>query len=376
MGGEGLGPRWDCKLAIDNHPGKIRSYIYNHGKDHVIYRDVAKLRLSDVHGPINLCLSSTPCQDVSIAGARAGLSGTRSSVFWSWWERVQALRANNCAFDEVVLENVPGLLSSNSGADIAAIRQAYETTGYDDEIVKIDAKHFVAQSRLRVFVIGVRRELGVNIASYVAKAIEALPQRNQSLADIVDPHLPCFPAAETAKILAMMTPKQLAKVEEARRVGEWVIGVFSKHTRIEAGVKVQRVEVRFDDIAYALRTAAGGSSRSGLIAVKGGLTRARLLSPRECARAMGLPDDYRLPLNANDAYDLIGDGVAPAVVRHLAAHVLEPILNATVSRKSDVARRGAESEKNPTTSGQGRSGPRRPPTGPRGLSPRLGPRVS
>jgi DNA (cytosine-5)-methyltransferase 1 len=63
-----------------------------------------------------------------------------------------------------------------------------------------------------------------------------------------------------------------------------------------------------------------------MIAINGALTRMRLLLPRECARAMGLPDRYRLPLNDRDAYDLVGDGVSPLVVRHLAAHVLEPIL--------------------------------------------------
>jgi DNA (cytosine-5)-methyltransferase 1 len=41
---------------------------------------------------------------------------------------------------------------------------------------------------------------------------------------------------------------------------------------------------------------------------------------------MGLPDDYRLPRNDVEAYDLLGDGVCVPIVRHLAAHVFEPIL--------------------------------------------------
>jgi DNA (cytosine-5)-methyltransferase 1 len=43
---------------------------------------------------------------------------------------------------------------------------------------------------------------------------------------------------------------------------------------------------------------------------------------------MGLPDGYVLPERYNDAYHLVGDGVAPPVVRHLAEHILEPILRA------------------------------------------------
>ena len=146
------------------------------------------------------------------------------------------------------------------------------------------------------------------------------------MADIIDSSLPPFFEDEAEKIFAMMRPKQLAKVEEARRVGEWVVGVYFAHTREEDGVKVPRVEVRFNDMAYTLRTASGGSSRQGLIAVKGVLTHMRLFSPRETARLQGVPDSYKLPAMSKDAWTLIGDAVSPPVVRHLAAHVLEPIL--------------------------------------------------
>jgi DNA (cytosine-5)-methyltransferase 1 len=58
-----------------------------------------------------------------------------------------------------------------------------------------------------------------------------------------------------------------------------------------------------------------------------------LLSPREAARLMGLPDDYMLPQNYNEAYHLAGDGVAVPVVRFLAEHILEPLLAAPLSRR-------------------------------------------
>jgi len=55
--------------------------------------------------------------------------------------------------------------------------------------------------------------------------------------------------------------------------------------------------------------------------------RARLISSRETARLMGLRDSYRLPKNYNEAYHLTGDGVVVPVVRHLAKHIFEPILD-------------------------------------------------
>ena len=105
-----------------------------------------------------------------------------------------------------------------------------------------------------------------------------------------------------------------------------MVGGVYKRTRFDAdGDKVQRAEIRFDDVAGCLRTPSGGSSRQSIMVVKGNKVRSRLLSPREAARLMGLPDEYALPSNYNDAYHLAGDGVAVPVVRFLAAHILEPI---------------------------------------------------
>jgi DNA (cytosine-5)-methyltransferase 1 len=102
--------------------------------------------------------------------------------------------------------------------------------------------------------------------------------------------------------------------------------------RVEAGRRVQRAEVRFDGLAGCLRTPAGGSSRQLLIVVQDGEVRARLLAPRECARLMGLPDDYRLPPSATAALHLAGDGVVAPVVRHLAARLIEPVLTGAGSK--------------------------------------------
>jgi DNA (cytosine-5)-methyltransferase 1 len=66
-------------------------------------------------------------------------------------------------------------------------------------------------------------------------------------------------------------------------------------------------------------------SRQTIVIVEGDRVRSRLLSPREAARLMGLPDDHQLPANYNDAYGLMGDGVALPAVRFLAEHILGPL---------------------------------------------------
>jgi DNA (cytosine-5)-methyltransferase 1 len=109
-----------------------------------------------------------------------------------------------------------------------------------------------------------------------------------------------------------------------------MVGTLYRRTRYGAdGEKIQRAEARFDDLSGCLRTPAGGSSRQIVLVVEKGRLRSRLISARETARLMGLPDNYFLPGNYNEAYHLTGDGVVVPAVRHLAERLLEPALEAT-----------------------------------------------
>jgi DNA (cytosine-5)-methyltransferase 1 len=125
----------------------------------------------------------------------------------------------------------------------------------------------------------------------------------------------------------MMTKVNMDKVGAAKNAGCRMVGTIYKRTRRDAeGNKIQRAEVRFDDVAGCLRTPAGGSSRQLILVVDGNDVKSRLISTRETARLMGLPEDYILPEKYNEAYHLTGDGVVVPVVRHLAEHILEPLV--------------------------------------------------
>jgi DNA (cytosine-5)-methyltransferase 1 len=98
---------------------------------------------------------------------------------------------------------------------------------------------------------------------------------------------------ETGRLVAMMSPINHAKVLEAKKAGRRMVGGIYKRMRLDENLrKIQRAEVRFDDIAGCLRTPAGGSSRQTVMIVEANAVRSRLLSPREAARLMGLLDNY------------------------------------------------------------------------------------
>jgi DNA (cytosine-5)-methyltransferase 1 len=167
------------------------------------------------------------------------------------------------------------------------------------------------------------------------------PARNIGFADLIEEkptHCRWHSKAETHRLLAMMNPLHLAKIDQARASGQRRVGGVYKRTRPdENGIKRQRAEIRFDDIAGCLRTPGGGSSRQAIVVVEGQSIRSRLLSPREAARLMGLDDDYILPDRYNDAYHVAGDGVCVPVVRHIAAQLLEPILAAADGNAEAIA---------------------------------------
>jgi DNA (cytosine-5)-methyltransferase 1 len=359
MARAGLGSGWECLFANDFDHKKGRVYRDNWGDGELVTGDVRALQVKNLPGVPDLVWGSFPCQDLSLAGGGAGLKGDRSGTFWPFWSLIKGLSADGRGPRVIVLENVNGTLTSHGGKDFAAICGALHQADYRFGAIIVDASHFVPQSRPRLFVIGVRGDVAVPSAIVAGEPsgpfhsralrnahdrlpaklkqawtwwnLPSPPLRNVSFADLIE-EAPTGVAwhsdEETRALLAMMSKVNLAKVKAAMRSGRRMVGAIYKRTRLdEDGCKVQRAEVRFDDVAGCLRTPAGGSSRQLIIVVEGESVRSRLISSRETARLMGLPEDYRLPDNYNEAYHLTGDGVVVPVVRFLAHNVLEPILD-------------------------------------------------
>jgi len=342
----GLGAGWRCLFANDFDAAKAATYRANFGAGDLYEGDVWNLAAADLPGEADLAWASSPCQDVSLAGGRAGLAGGRSSAFFGFWRLMEALASEGRAPRVVAIENVTGLLTSHGGADIAAVARALAGAGYRFGVLEIDAAAFLPQSRRRIVIVGVRGEVAALASApptrAVATARERLPAdvrrtwldlpapptlaRNTDLAAILEPDAAVAwrSADETRRLLSLMDAVNRAKVTAAQAAGERRVGAVFR--RVRAGG--QRAEVRFDGLAGCLRTPRGGSSRQSIIVVEGAAVRSRLITPREAARLMGLPDSYRLPARATAALQVAGDGVAVPVVDWLARTVIEPLLAA------------------------------------------------
>ena len=135
-----------------------------------------------------------PCQDLSVAGKRAGLAGKRSGLYWEIIRLVDELSPKY-----LVLENVPGLLSSNDGRDMGVVIRALTDRGYGVSWRVLDAQYFgVAQRRRRVFIVGCAGDNGAASSEILALS-ESLrgdtPTRKQTRKD---------PAADAGDSVARM----------------------------------------------------------------------------------------------------------------------------------------------------------------------------
>jgi DNA (cytosine-5)-methyltransferase 1 len=349
----GLGSSWECIFANDIDYKKTKYYSENFRcTDELITGDIKNISSCQLPGTAKLAWASFPCQDLSLAGAGAGLNGERSGVFWPFWNLIIELKKESRNPPIIVLENVVGLLTSHNGDDFYNLIVTIVNSGYYVGAVTIDGAYFVPQSRPRLFIVCAASNLSLpkNIISEapdtiwhpksLRSAVEKLPieyknkwlwwnmplpnKKILELSDIIenDPEKVSWHSiSETSKIISMMSAAHLLKINEAKETGIDQVGTIYKRTRNG----VQRAEVRFDGLSGCLRTPIGGSSRQIIIHVLHNNVRTRLITARETARLMGLPDTYILPDRYNDAYHLTGDGVIVPAVSWLEKNIIHEL---------------------------------------------------
>jgi len=133
---------WSCEID------KYCKQVYKEHFGDEPYGDISAINPADIPDHDILC-GGFPCQDISIAGKRAGLKGKRSGLFYHI-TRIAETKKPRYTF----LENVKGLISSDRGWDFARVLIALDETGYDEEWDILNTKEVLPQNRERVFIIG------------------------------------------------------------------------------------------------------------------------------------------------------------------------------------------------------------------------------
>ena len=248
MATAGMGEGWRC-LSCDHDPMKARAYRENWEGHPVVVQDVRGLTAGQVGEHADLLWASPPCQDVSIAGLRGGLDGGRGGSLWPALDFLRQLATAGKAPRLVAIENVPGLATGRQGKDLAAICGVLADLGYRMGAMLIDAKLLVPQSRLRLFIVAVARDIQVPAALVAARPVEpwhpaplvraadglpaALKQawlwwqppvpdaRRTVLADVLiaDAEATWRSVEATEAVLVLMSDRSRASLDAARRHG-------------------------------------------------------------------------------------------------------------------------------------------------------------
>ena len=338
---------WECVFANDINTNKTIIYEQRFGREHLTVDDIYNLTTEHIPTEVDAMTASFPCVDLSLAGNRAGLAGTQSGTIWPFMDLLTEQCQHRTPPSYLLLENVVGFLTSKGGQDLKAVCERVASLGYKIDILLVDARWFVPQSRPRVFVAGIQpehlpagtseadimqpskvRPFGIRAFQstypglpFVDLPVPAPPDGTSltllSVLEILDPgDRRWWPDSKTNKLIDEMTARNRTRVNILTSGQKG--GVAAMYRRTRNGRTVG--EVRDDMIAGCLRPPRGGSSVQFLMDCRSGRPRVRPLTGVEYGRLQGT---VGFPVNVSDRQAQIGygDAVCVPAVRWLIQNI-------------------------------------------------------
>lgn len=280
-------------LQVENDPYPFK-VLERHWPDVPKITDVKEVSADDIAEADFIC-GGFPCQDISVAGKRAGLDGDRSGLWFEFARLVDSARPS-----WVVVENVAGLLSSNRGEDLATIVGTLADCGYGWAYRVLDSQYFgVAQRRRRVFIVG---HIGAGSAAEVLLEPEGLPGDSA----------PCRPEGEAVAALTANGVGTCGADDNQAQAGHLVAVSVAEN---------QRGELVTASVTPAL-SGGGGKPGQGYPAVMTGCA-VRKVTPLECERLQGFPDGWTDNLSDTRRYRALGNAVTVNVAEWIGRRIVQ-----------------------------------------------------
>lgn len=298
------------------------------GSEHVFAGDITTVDAADVPDH-DVLVGGFPCQPFSIAGVskknalgrpHGFLDPTQGTLFFDVARIIEEKRPR--AF---MLENVRNLVSHDKGNTFRVIRQRLEVElGYEFHFRVIDASAVVPQGRRRIFIVGFDREVypeGTQFSfdelklSGSTPTMEVVLHRDDGSGPVELPYTDEFGRASGRYTL---TPRLWAYLQ----------GYKTKHRAAGNGFGFGLVTR--NDVARTL-SARYYKDGSEILVDRGSDNIPRRLTPRECARLMGFPDSFEIPVSDTQAYKQFGNSVVVPVIQGVAEHMKPWILQPSVA---------------------------------------------
>lgn len=333
--------------ANDNDPNKTLLYASHFGEkdSHYIERDIAEIAGDDIPD-IDIAWSSFPCTDLSLAGQRRGINGgTRSSTFWQFTRIMDEMGDRRPPV--IAVENVVGFATSHGGDDLAQAITELNRLDYSVDVLTLDARRFVPQSRPRLFLIAsleppldvadpgselrpdwLQTPFGdTTLRTHRAELPAPPAPMTSGLHDVLERSGDWWGVERTAAFVGSLSGLQADRLELLRKAQRVTYRTAYRRTR--NGVATW--EVRADDIAGCLRTARGGSSKQAVVRVGRGSVKVRWMTALEYARLMGAGNYELASARPSQALFGFGDAVCVPAVGWLSKNYLVPLANGKMS---------------------------------------------
>ena len=314
LGFEAYGGR--CVFTSEWDAYAQKTYRANFGDKHAIEGDITKVDASDIPDH-DVLLAGFPCQPFSIAGvSKKNALGrphgfectTQGTLFFDVARIIAAKRPK--AF---LLENVKNLLSHDKGNTFAIIKDTLENQlGYRITYRVIDGQHFVPQHRERILIVGFYEDTGFAWDTTPLPKIGVDSPRLRDILHREDGSETDNDDRRYVNVNGKVQPKYVL----TDRLWAYLQAYAEKHRARGNGFGCSVVGP--DDISRTL-SARYYKDGSEILIERGRRKNPRRLTPRECARLMGYPDDFRIVCSDTRAYKQFGNSVVVPLIRHVAA---------------------------------------------------------
>ena len=315
-----------------------QSYLANHDAPIVFYEDVCDLDAKAYAGQIDILIGGSPCQDFSIAGQRAGENGERGNLIWQFYRVVSEARPSI-----FVHENVKGFLSIDSGKSYQRFTDALRGLGYHCHAEILNTKDYgIPQNRERLYIAGFLNADEYHAFSYAPKMALEL-----NLGDMLDREVEekYFLSDRVLALFRSKNPKfnREFRPKDANESIANTLVTNPGHRRTDAFIKVAgeldiptfrraRQIYDTDGVSPTLLTAKNNQETPKVIQRSRGFNkgaefelchtissnsseRIRKLTPRECLRLQGFPENFKIVVSDTQAYKQAGNAMSVNVVK-------------------------------------------------------------
>ena len=296
-----------CVFSSEWDAPAQKTYRVNYGE--ILAGDITKIEADDIPG-FDVLLGGFPCQPFSQAGLHKGFADTRGTLFFEIERIIEKKRPK--AF---LLENVKQLAGHDRGRTLKVIREHLEALDYHVDTKVLRAADFgVPQNRERIYIVGFNKR-HYKLPEKYKFPYPAPEKKKTRLGDILEKNVDDkYTISDT-----LWAGHQRRKIEHQAKGNGFGFSLFNEESEYANTISARYYK-----------------DGSEILIDQGPEKNPRKLTPRECARLQGFPENFVIPVSDSQAYKQFGNSVAVPVIRAIATAMVNEMKSLPVRPGGDL----------------------------------------